>query len=121
MTALLVAVALVPAVPVSAEAPITVAAFLGRANALKAKGIGALFSSEIGALRNLGTTAGAEYRARLAKERAAGKPSSCPPAKAQINSDQFLAHLESYPAPVRERTTLAAAVGDLFARNWPCR
>lgn len=109
------------AAPATAQQPVTVANFLARANALKAKGIAALFSSEIKTLRDLGSAAGVEYRARLAKERAAGKPSSCPPPKTQINSDQFLAHLESYPALVRERTTLATAVGDLFARKWPCR
>ncbi|WP_343061983.1 hypothetical protein [Novosphingobium piscinae] len=109
------------AVPAVGQAPVTVAAFLARTSALKAKGFAALFSPELKALRDLGAAAGAEYRARLAQERAAGRPSSCPPAKVKIGSDQFLAHLESYPAPARERTTLSMAVADLFVRTWPCR
>ena len=121
LTVALGGLVLLSATPVSAQAPVTVATFLARANALKAQGIAAMFSPEIKALRDLGAAAGAEYRARLARERTAGQPSSCPPPKTQIASDQFLAHLETYPAPVRERTTLAAAVGDLFARKWPCR
>lgn len=111
----------VMAPPAMADEPVTVGRFLARANALKAKGIAALFSSEFRTLQGLGAAAGAEYRRRLAQERAAGKPSSCPPPKVKIDSNQFLAHLETYPAPARERTTLVTAVGDLFARNWPCR
>ena len=117
-----VSLTLVGAVSASAaEGQITVGSFLARANALKAKGIAALFSSELKTLRGIGQAAGAEYRARLAQERAAGRPSSCPPPKVDIGNDQFLAHLETYPAAARERTTLVTAIGDLFARRWPCR
>lgn len=119
--AVLAGLALASGAPARADAPITVASFLARAQALKAKGIAALFSSEFRTLQEIGAAAGADYRQRLAQERAAGRPSSCPPAKVKISSDQFLAHLETYPAPQRERTTLTRAVGDLFARNWPCR
>lgn len=119
---LVIALTLASAEPVSAATgEVTVAAFLARANALKAKGIAALFSSEIKTLRELGAAAGVDYRARLQRERAAGRPSSCPPPKVKVDSNQFMAHLESYPAPARERTTLSMAVGDMFARNWPCR
>ncbi|WP_298196086.1 hypothetical protein [Novosphingobium sp.] len=117
-----ISLTLVGAVPASAaEGQITVGSFLARANALKAKGIAALFSSELKTLRGIGQAAGAEYRARLAQERAAGRPSSCPPPKVDIGNDQFLAHLETYPAAARDRTTLTIAIGDLFARRWPCR
>ncbi|MBC2651520.1 hypothetical protein [Novosphingobium aerophilum] len=120
--AAVVSLTLVGAVPASAaEGQITVGSFLARANALKAKGIAALFSSELKTLRGIGQAAGAEYRARLAQERAAGRPSSCPPPKVEIGNDQFLAHLETYPAAARDRTTLTTAIGDLFARKWPCR
>ncbi|MBB3859819.1 hypothetical protein GGQ88_001080 [Novosphingobium hassiacum] len=105
----------------AASDDVSVGAFLSRANALKEKGIGAIFSSEIKALRDLGTKAGSDYRARLKRERASGRPSSCPPPNVKMDSNQFLAFLETYPVAARERVTLSTAVGDLFARNWPCR
>jgi hypothetical protein len=113
--------AIASASPAIAANEVSVSAFLARANALKTKGIAAMFSSEVKALRELGSNAGAQYRARLKRERAAGRPSSCPPPNVKMDSDQFMAHLETYPAAIRDTVPLSTAVGDLFARNWPCR
>lgn len=110
------------AVP-AAAAPgdMSVAAFLTRADALKAKGAMALFSPDIKLLKAEGMAAGAAYRSRLGQERAAGKPSSCPPANAKVNSDSLLGFLRGYPEPVRPRTTMKVAMADYFIRTWPCR
>lgn len=101
----------------------SVATFLAKADALRAKGPAALFSGDMKVLKNEGEAAGAAYRNRLTAERAAGKPSSCPPAggKARMSSDQLLAHLRAYPAPARGNTTMKAAMADYFIKTYPCR
>lgn len=97
-----------------------VATFLAKADALRAKGPMALFSSDYKALKSEGEAAGADYRARLNAERAAGRPSSCPPKGAKVNSDKLLAFLRTYPEAHRPRTSMRQAMGDFFARTYPC-
>lgn len=101
----------------------SVATFLAKADALRAKGPAALFSGDMKVLKTEGEAAGAAYRTRLSAERAAGKPSSCPPpgGKARMSSDQLLAHLRSYPAPARGSTSMKAAMADYFIKTYPCR
>ncbi len=98
-----------------------VATFLAKADALKAKGMMALFSSDIKVLQSEGQAAGMAYKARLDGERKAGHPSSCPPQGTKIGSDQVLAHLRSYPAEARPQTSMRAAMADFFIKNYPCR
>lgn len=105
----------------AAPGDMTVATFLTKADALKAKGPLALMSSDFKLLQAEGTAAGAAYRARLTQERTAGRPSSCPPQGARISSDQLLTHLQTYPAAARPRTTMRTAMADYFIRTWPCR
>lgn len=107
----------------AATGDMSVATFLAKADALKAKGPMALFSSDMKVLKAEGEAAGAAYRSRLQAERAAGHPSSCPPpgGKARMNSDQLLAHLRTYPDGTRGATTMKAAMADYFIRNYPCR
>lgn len=109
--------------PVQAMAAgeMTVATFLAKADALKARGAMALFSSDIKLLRSEGTSAGAAYRQRLTAERAAGHPSSCPPSGVKVSSDDLLAFLRTYPEAQRPRVTMNAAMADFFIRRWPCR
>lgn len=105
----------------AAPGDMSVATFLGKAEALKAKGMAATFSSDIKVLTNEGKAAAAVYRARLEGERKAGKPSSCPPAKASVSSNEMLAHLVSYPVGARAGVPMHRAMGDFFARKYPCR
>jgi hypothetical protein len=98
----------------------SVATFLAKADALKARGIMALGSSDIGLLRTEGQAAGQAYKLRLEAERKAGKPSSCPPKGTRPSSDQIMAHLRTYPEPARPRTTMKAAIADYFIRTYPC-
>ncbi len=104
----------------AAPGDMSVAAFLGKADALKAKGPMALFSSDIGVLKSEGQAAGEAYRARLQKERAAGKPSSCPPKGTKVNSDKLLDHLRTYPAPTRPKVSMKQAMADYFIKTYPC-
>lgn len=105
----------------AAPGDMNVATFLGKADALKAKGAAALFSSDIKVLRTEGQAAGEAYRVRLNAERAAGKPSSCPPKGTRVNSDKLLAFLRTYPETVRPRLSMKQAMADYFIRNYPCR
>lgn len=107
-----------PALAAGGDMP--VATFLAKADALKAKGIMALGSSDIGLLKAEGQAAGMAYKARLDRERAAGKPSSCPPKGTRPTSGQVMAHLRTYPAEARARTTMRTAMADYFIKTYPC-
>lgn len=107
-----------PALATTGE--MSVATFLAKADALKAKGFMALGSPDIKLLRAEGQAAGQAYGARLQAERAAGKPSSCPPKGARPSSDQVLAHLRTYPADKRAGLTMKAAMADYFIKKYPC-
>lgn len=115
----LAALAATPAL--AAGGNMSVATFLAKADALKAKGAMALFSSDIKVLQQEGQDAGMAYKAQLDAERAAGHPSSCPPKGVRPSSDQVLAHLRSYPADQRPRISMRTAIGDMFKKTWPCR
>ena len=113
--------ALLLAAPAAATTgDMSVAAFLTKADALKAKGFMALASSDMKLLRDEGQAAGAAYGARLQQERAAGKPSSCPPKGARPSSNQVLNHLRSYPPAKRAGLTMKAAMADYFIKTYPC-
>lgn len=119
--AVMLAALAAPTALLAAPGDMSVAAFLGKADALKAKGAMALFSGDIGVLKSEGKAAGAAYRAQLQAERAAGRPSSCPPKGTKINSDELLTFLRSYPAAVRPQVPMKQAIADFFARKYPCR
>ncbi len=123
MKSLCAAIVLCAVSPAALAAPgdMSVANFLTNANALKTMGMRAMFSSELKVVIAESKAAGQAYRARLAADRAAGRPPhSCPPAKAKIKSDQVMAHLESYPVAQRPTITMKMAMADMFAKNYPC-
>ena len=120
MFALAIAVS-VPSALFAAPGDMSVAAFLAKADALKAQGPMALFSSDLTLLKAEGKAGGEAYRVRLLRERAAGRPSSCPPEGAKIDSDELLAFLRTYPAGVRGRVSIRQGVADYFIRKYPCR
>lgn len=114
--------ALLLAAPAAANTgEMSVAAFLSKADALKAKGLMALGSPDIKLLRAEGQAAGMAYGVRLQQERASGKPSSCPPKGARPSSNDVLDHLRTYPATKRPSTSMKAAMADYFIKNYPCR
>ncbi|MES2986504.1 MAG: hypothetical protein V4808_01235 [Pseudomonadota bacterium] len=100
----------------------TVAEFLAKANALKAKGMMAAFSSDIGLLKGEMAGITAAYRADIERARAAGrKPHSCPPPKGQakMGSNEFIAELEKIPA-ARRGISMKQAFYGMMARKYPC-
>ena len=109
-----------PSAVLAARGDMNLAVFVAKADALKSQGPMALFSPELEVLKAEGKAAGESYRARLLNERAAGRPSSCPPENAQIVPDELLAFLKKYPAKARPRVTIRQGVADYFIRKYPC-
>ena len=118
---LALALVALPAAAFAARGDMNLAVFITKADALQAQGPMALFSPELDVLKAEGKAAGESYRARLLKERAAGRPSSCPPDNAQIVPQELLAFLKRYPANVRPRVTIRQGVADYFIKKYPCR
>jgi hypothetical protein len=113
---------LAPPVAIAAPGDMSVAAFLAKTDALKAKGMMAMMSGDIGVLREEVSASGLAYRARLAADKTAGRPPrACPPAKIGMKSEQLLTHLRGYPAAQRPRITIKAAMGDWIEKTYPCR
>ena len=117
----LLALSLIAAPVAAAPGEMNVATFLSKVEALQAKGMMAMLSPDVSLLKQTVQNAGTAYKARLAQEKAAGHPSSCPPTPASFNSNQLIAHLKSYPAPDRGRLGMNAAISDFFRKTWPCR
>ena len=113
-------VALLTGTAEAAAGDMSVATFLAKADALKAKGPLALLSSDIKLLQGEGQAAGAAYRAQLDAERKAGHPSSCPPKGVKIGGDELMAQMRKYPAATRQRITVKAAMVDMLRAKFPC-
>ncbi len=117
------AIALVALLPTAAQA-MSVAEFLAKTDALKARGMLALGSPDIGLLRDDIAGASDAYRAGLAKEVAAGrKPSSCPPPKgtAKVTSDDIIGAFRAIPAGQRASMSTKAAFAAFMTKRYPCK
>jgi hypothetical protein len=77
----------------------SVATFLAKADALKAKGLGALGSPDIKLLRRSRMRRQNLSRTIAADKKAGRTPHSCPPKKAALNSDQLLPICAPIPPP----------------------
>ncbi len=121
LSALALALALAATPALAGPGDMSVAAFLTKVDALKAKGMMAMLSGDIKVLKTEGNAAGEAYRKRLAAERAQGRPSSCPPQGSRVNSDQLIAHLNTYAPAARPATSMKTAFADYFIKTYPCR
>ena len=108
--------------PVSAQA-MSVAEFLAKANALKAKGFLALGSPDIKLLKGEMEGVAKAYRTDIVAARQAGRtPHSCPPpkGKANIGSKELLAEFEAIPAAQRGMSVKAAFYA-MMKKRYPCK
>ncbi len=123
MKLILFAATLIACSPAAASAQsMTVDQFLARANALKAKGVMALGSSDLKLLRNHMMAVAEDYRRDIEGARASGKsPHSCPPpkGKTKLGSSDLLAEFERIP-PARRGVSTKAAFYDMMKRRYPC-
>jgi hypothetical protein len=121
MMRLFAAAALLSLMAGSAQA-MSVAEFLAKANALKAKGALALLSSDLGLLQKEIADISTVYRADIQAARAAGRtPHSCPPPKGQVKMDssQLIAELEKIP-PRQRGMSMKSAFYAIMKRRYPC-
>lgn len=104
--------------PVAANA-MSVADFLAKADALKAKGMMAMFSPDISLLKAEILGAGTAYRADPASK----PPRSCPPPKGTVkmDSDELIASFRTVPAQQRAATSVRAAFANYMTKRFPCK
>lgn len=124
MRKMIIGLAAISAIMPAAAHAMSVAEFLAKTDALKAKGVLALGSPDIGLLRDDIATASDAYRAGLAREVAAGrKPSSCPPPKgtAKVTSDDIIAAFRAIPAGQRAKMSTKTAFAAFMAKRYPCK
>lgn len=109
-------------VPALANA-MTVAEFLARAEALKAKGMMAMMSPDLPVVRSEMQAATAAYRSDVDAARAKGRTDlGCPPPKGQakISSDTIMSDLAAIPKATQARITVKAALYDVMRKRYPC-
>lgn len=97
-----------------------VSTFLAKADALKARGMTAMFSRDIGLLKAEVAAAADGYRADVA----AGKqPRSCPPPKGsvQLTADELLTYFRTIPAPQQATTSVRIAFFNYATDRFTCR
>ncbi|MGB7374354.1 hypothetical protein [Pontixanthobacter sp.] len=118
----LLAPAILLASPLAAKAgDMNLAVFIPKAERLIEKGALALFSSDMKVLKGEVEGASADYRARITRDKAAGRtPHSCPPAKGSMNSEELMAHFTSYPQSRRANVTVRTAFFALMKQKYPC-
>ena len=100
----------------------TVAEFLGKVDRLKARGVLALGSSDIGLLKREMEGVTKAYRADVDGASAAGRPPhSCPPPRGQakMTSSDLLAEFQKIP-PAQRGMSVKAAFYAMMKRRYPC-
>ena len=107
-----------------AYADMSVSTFLGKADALKSKGMFAMMSSDVGLLQTEMKAAFAAYRADVDAAVAAKRPPpGCPPPKgsAKISSDEVIADFRTVPAAQQAKISVKTAVYAMMKKRYPCR
>jgi len=91
------------------------AEFLAKADALKAKGMLAIFSSDLGLLKTEFLNAGKVWRAQ------AYRPNACPPpGPLPADSDMIYAIVAAVPPQQRATTSATGAIVAGLNRKYPC-
>ena len=96
-------------------AAMSAADFIAKADALKAKGMMAMFSSDLSLLK-ADFTAGAKAWRRQAHE-----PTACPPKAIKLSSDEIYNLIAAVPAAHRTTTSSRDAIIAGLNRKYPCR
>jgi len=98
-----------------------VATYLAKADALRQRGMTAMFSSEARELQAEIRTSGAALKQeRLAAQRAGRRPAYCPPGPASLSVEEIFAAMNAVPPARRARTPVKDALRAAFARKYPC-
>jgi hypothetical protein len=105
----------------TAAASTTVETFLARSEALQARGFMAMFSSDVGVLREEMQDSVAALRLERQQAIQAGRqPAFCPPERASTTSSELLGYFRTIPAPLRARMEVRDGLRGFMARKYPC-
>lgn len=119
---LTIALVCVSASAVAASGDMKISTFLQKADALQAKGILALASSDIKILKAEGQAAGESYRTRLKSDKMNNVAAhSCPPPKSALKSNELLAHFRSYTMAQRQQMSVRTGLADMMKKRYPCK
>lgn len=114
--------ALFVVVPLGAVHAMTVATFLRKAEALEARGVMALLSSDMGLLKGEVRGAATALKAENDTARRAGRtPAFCAPERVRMSSDELLTFFRQMPPALRQRTEVRDALRAYMGRRYPCR
>ncbi len=124
MRKLLVALAMSAFVFPSVAQAMSVAEFLTKADKLKAMGMMAMMSSDVGLLQNEVKMASTSWRADVDAARAKGRTDlGCPPPKGQVkmNSDDLIAAFRAVPKTQAATMSVKQAIYQYMRGRFPCR
>jgi hypothetical protein len=109
--------------PMAAEAAMPLPVFLSRADALQKKGMLALLSGDMKALKDEVQASLGAVRAERLAAKAAGKPQAfCPPVEGgRLTIDELLGGLRQIPAAERARIDVREGLKRVLVRKYPCR
>ncbi len=111
---------MVAASPATAQnMPLSV--FMPKVEKLQSSGMMAMFSSDVKVMTGEVKAGFKDYRAELKLETASGHPSSCPPDKVPVDSNDLLKSFATVPKEQRAITTVKQAVGRYMAQHYPCK
>lgn len=98
-----------------------VATFLAKVEAVKGKGVMAMFSSDLKQLMGeIGGSMTALKEERLAAVAAGRRPSYCPAGKAELSRKELFAAMEAVPPRARSKVQVKEALRAGLARKYPC-
>lgn len=122
LTGLTVAVSMLSAPAQAAPSDVNAQQFYSDAQALKAKGVTALFDKRLKAMKAQMTDAGERSRAANRAAGANGKPLYCVPegVRRSMGAQQVIALLGRVPESERRALTLAEAWKRALIREYPC-
>lgn len=104
-----------------AQAAMTLAEFLTKANALHAKGAMAIFSSDLKPVMNEMRSSFEQLKLEGERRKAAGlPPRTCPPKGGKLDSKELLAMLNSIPAAQRG-ISVKDGLLRAMSQRFPCR
>lgn len=107
--------------PLSSSSQGSIAHFLARSEPLLSLGPFALAHPVAKQLRGEMLHVARLYKSRNDAQSRAGSPrKSCPPESGDLPPEIWIAHLRSYPAPMRSRITLSTAFEQLMEKHFPC-
>lgn len=98
----------------------TAETFYVKGTALKKKGIGAMFSSDLKLLQKEMGAATKSVRAENEAAKAAGKPLYCPPAKSKMKAEQVLAEFGKISPARRKEMSVRQAWKEILVKKYPC-